>query len=49
MAIEEARNDEEHPSLIEVRTTIGYVLPNKSGKFAVHGAPIGTEEMKLTK
>ncbi|MGM0873817.1 MAG: transketolase [Bacillota bacterium] len=48
-AIEEAKNDEEHPTLIEVRTTIGYGSPNKSGKSAVHGAPLGTEEIKLTK
>ncbi|WP_209123977.1 transketolase [Alkalihalobacillus sp. BA299] len=37
------------PTLIEVKTTIGYGSPNKGGKSASHGAPLGTEETKLTK
>ncbi|OLO40292.1 transketolase [Alkalihalophilus pseudofirmus] len=47
-AIESAKADE-RPTLIEVKTTIGYGSPNKSGKSASHGAPLGTDEVKLTK
>ncbi|GGK33835.1 transketolase [Caldalkalibacillus thermarum] len=48
-AIEEARADESRPTLIEVRTVIGYGSPNKAGKHVVHGAPLGEEEVKQTK
>ena len=48
-AIEEAKQDSLRPTLIEVRTVIGYGSPNKSGKSASHGAPLGAEEIKLTK
>ncbi|TMU87654.1 transketolase [Bacillus sp. BHET2] len=48
-AIEEAQGDTTRPTMIEVRTVIGYGAPNKSGKSAVHGAPLGEDEMKLTK
>ena len=41
--------DETKPTLIEVRTVIGYGSPNKSGKAASHGAPLGADEIKLTK
>ncbi|WP_088105197.1 transketolase [Halalkalibacter urbisdiaboli] len=47
-AIEAAKADE-RPTLIEVKTTIGYGSPNKSGKSASHGAPLGSDEVKLTK
>jgi transketolase len=48
-AIEEAKTDEARPTLIEVKTVIGYVSANRSGKSAVHGAPLGADELKLTK
>ncbi|MED0667436.1 transketolase [Bacillus badius] len=48
-AIEEAQKDEDRPTLIEVKTVIGYGSPNKSGKADVHGAPLGEDELKLTK
>ncbi|MFJ7831833.1 transketolase [Peribacillus sp. NPDC097197] len=48
-AIEEAKTDEARPTLIEVKTVIGYGSPNRSGKSAAHGAPLGADEMKLTK
>ena len=48
-AIEEAKADENRPTLIEVKTVIGYGSPNRSGKSAVHGAPLGADELKLTK
>ena len=37
------------PSLIICRTIIGFGSPNKSGKETVHGAPLGADEVKLTK
>ncbi|KAB2337611.1 transketolase [Cytobacillus depressus] len=48
-AIEEAKQDVNKPTLIEVKTVIGYGSPNKSGKSDVHGAPLGADELKLTK
>ncbi|WP_339200003.1 transketolase [Aeribacillus sp. FSL k6-2211] len=48
-AIEEAKLDEQRPTLIEVKTTIGYGSPNKAGTSSVHGSPLGPEEAKLTK
>lgn len=37
------------PVMIACRTTIGQGSPNKSGTAAVHGAPLGDDEVKLTK
>ncbi|MDN4073306.1 transketolase [Fictibacillus terranigra] len=48
-AIAQAKKDTAHPTLIEVKTVIGYGSPNKSGKSASHGAPLGSDEVKLTK
>ncbi|NRG34526.1 transketolase, partial [Niallia circulans] len=48
-AIEEAKKDQSKPTLIEVKTIIGFGAPNKAGKSLVHGAPLGAEELKLTK
>lgn len=48
-AIEEAKKNHGGPTIIEVKTVIGYGSPNKSGKADVHGAPLGEDEMKLTK
>ncbi len=48
-ALREAKSDALKPTLIEVKTTIGYGSPNKSGKSDSHGAPLGEEETKLTK
>ncbi|PJW16020.1 MULTISPECIES: transketolase [unclassified Geobacillus] len=48
-ALEEARADLDRPTLIEVKTTIGYGAPNKAGTSGVHGAPLGAQEAKLTK
>lgn len=42
-AIERAKSSDK-PSMIEVKTIIGYGAPNVSGKNAAHGAPIGPEE-----
>lgn len=48
-AIEEAKREAGRPTLIEVKTVIGFGSPNKSGKSDVHGAPLGPEEVELTK
>lgn len=48
-ALEEAKADLTRPTLIEVRTTIGYGSPNKAGTSNVHGSPLGKEELALTK
>ncbi|HEX6926034.1 MAG TPA: transketolase [Longimicrobiaceae bacterium] len=37
------------PSMIAVRTVIGYGSPNKAGTAKAHGAPLGEEEVRLTK
>ncbi|WP_312092756.1 transketolase [Niallia sp.] len=37
------------PTLIEVKTVIGYGSPNKGGKSASHGAPLGASETTLAK
>ncbi|MGC4387566.1 transketolase, partial [Streptococcus suis] len=42
-AVEEAKKSGK-PSLIEVKTVIGYGSPNKQGTNATHGAPLGAEE-----
>ncbi|MFD0697847.1 transketolase [Paenibacillus sp. GCM10027628] len=51
-AIAEAKADTTRPTLIEVKTTIGFGSPNKGGKgghVGPHGSPLGGEEVKLTK
>ncbi|MCD7777488.1 MAG: transketolase [Clostridiales bacterium] len=48
-AIEEAKAETSKPTIIEIKTVIGYGSPNKSGTPGVHGAPLGEEELKATK
>ena len=48
-AIEEAKKVLDKPTLIEIKTTIGYGAPNKGGTNGVHGAPLGKDEYELTK
>ncbi|WP_028390356.1 transketolase [Bacillus cihuensis] len=48
-ALSKAKANESQPTLIEVKTVIGYGSPNKGGKSDSHGAPLGKEEMKLVK
>ncbi|SFP99849.1 transketolase [Salibacterium halotolerans] len=47
-ALQEAR-ESSRPSLIEVKTEIGFGAPNKGGTSAAHGAPLGEDEVKLAK
>jgi transketolase len=47
-AIEAARADD-RPSLIAVRTHIGYGSPNKQDTQKAHGAPLGADEVRLVK
>jgi transketolase len=44
-----AARDDERPSLIAVRTKIGYGSPNRAGTQKAHGQPLGEDEVRLTK
>ncbi|MFC0299632.1 transketolase [Virgibacillus soli] len=48
-AIKQAKRNTDQPTLIEVKTVIGYGSPNKSASSDAHGSPLGTDEVKLTK
>jgi transketolase len=48
-AIRAAQEEKDRPSLISVRTHIGYGSPNKQDTASAHGEPLGAEELKLTK
>jgi transketolase len=48
-AIDEAKAEPARPSLVRVRTIIGYGAPNKQGKSSVHGAPLGEDELRAAK
>jgi len=48
-AIREAQSVTDRPSLITVKTIIGYGSPNKQGTSKAHGSPLGADEVKLVK
>ncbi|MGK3723213.1 transketolase [Priestia megaterium] len=48
-AIELAKQNTQQPTIIEVRTIIGYGSPKVSGTNKAHGNPLGVEEAKATK
>lgn len=48
-AIRHAQQITDRPSLIKVRTHIGYGSPNKQDSHDAHGSPLGDDEIKLTK
>jgi transketolase len=48
-AIEKAKSVTDKPSLIRVRTTIGYGSPNKAHTHTAHGSPLGKDEVQATR
>jgi transketolase len=48
-AIKTAQRNKEKPSLILVRTHLGYGSPHKQDTFEAHGSPLGEDEVRLTK
>lgn len=48
-AIQSAKDVRDRPSLISVRTVLGYGAPDKQGTFAAHGSPLGAEEANKAK
>jgi len=48
-AIDAAKADESRPSLIILRTHIGFGSPNKQDTQSAHGSPLGEDEVRLTK
>jgi len=48
-AIQNAQNETKRPSLIKVRTHIGFGSPNKVDTAAAHGSPLGKDEVRLVK
>ena len=48
-AISSAEQETRKPSMIAVRTQIGFGSPNKQGLASAHGEPLGAEELELTK
>ena len=49
LAIDRAMREDERPSLVRVRSIIGYPAPNKQGTSGAHGAPLGEDEVRATK
>ncbi len=48
-AIVSARSDADKPTLIRCKTIIGYGAPNKQNTEGAHGAPLGKDEIALTR
>jgi transketolase len=48
-AIKKAKNETQKPSLICVRSTIGYGAPGKQGSCDAHGSPLGEKELQGAK
>jgi len=48
-AIRRAKAQRARPSLILVRTILGYGAPNKQNTFEAHGAPLGADELRAAK
>lgn len=48
-AIKNAHEETNRPSLIKIRSHIGYGSPNKQDSAAAHGSPLGLDELRLVK
>lgn len=48
-AIKEAQSVTDKPSILLIRTIIGYGSPNKQGTSSAHGSPLGEDEVELVK
>ncbi len=48
-ALISAQNEKHRPSLIKLRTHIGFGSPNKQDTADAHGSPLGDDEIKLVK
>jgi transketolase len=48
-ATEEAKGVEDRPSLVIVRSHIGYGAPHKQDTYQAHGSPLGEDEVRATK
>jgi len=49
IAIDAAKHETAKPTLIEIKTLIGFGAPNKQGKASAHGEPLGVDEIKAAK
>jgi transketolase len=49
VAVDNAMREQERPSLIRVRSIIGWPAPNKQNTSKAHGAPLGEDEVRATK
>lgn len=48
-ALEEAKAEKDRPTIIKIKTEIGFGSPNKQGTSGAHGAPLGDDEITLMK
>jgi len=48
-ALRDAQGTVERPSLIAVRTILGFGAPHKQGTFQAHGSPLGVDEVRAAK
>ncbi|MFN4060787.1 MAG: transketolase [Paracoccus hibiscisoli] len=48
-AMEAAKAETDKPSLIAMKTIIGFGSPNRAGSYSVHGSPLGADEGALTR
>jgi transketolase len=49
LAIDRAMREQDRPSIIRVKTIIGWPAPNKQGTSKAHGSPLGEDEVRATK
>ena len=48
-SISRAKRETSRPTIICMKTTIGFGAPNKQGTSGIHGAPLGQSEVQLTR